>query len=365
MERRSFIKTMMGMTSRPNFLFLLTDDQRADLMGCAGHPILKTPNIDQLSSDGVRFVNNFCTTSICCTSRASIFLGLYEKTHKISDFHTHFSQKQVQLSYPYLLRQAGFKTGFVGKYGVGSDAAPRDLFDITYGEPGPEVAGQSRDFAKKAIDFLGGVRRQESFCLSVSFRAPHANDASPQQYLYDPEEAHLYKNQAMPFPPRDSIKKFEESPDFIKESESRLRWNKRFSNNINYQESVRSYYRLISGVDYSVGEIIRALKRLGLFENTVVIFSSDNGYFLGERGLADKWYPYEKSIRTPLIIMDPRLKNGFRSRICMKPTLNIDISPTILSMGGVSVPECVQGKNIYPLIWGGGRILTKGLVLLT
>lgn len=349
MLRRAFLGALAGAARRPNILFLLSDDQRADLLGCAGHPILQTPNIDRLAQSGTRFTNNFCATAICCTSRASIFTGLHEKSHGISNFRTPLNSTLQSISFPQLLRQAGYRTGFVGKFGVGGDAAPKDLFDVTHGNPGLERVGQSREFGKQAIDFLSSAKANEPFCLSVHFRAPHARDADPKQYLSDPEEANLYRDTNIPLPLKADPKYYDRLPENVRNSESRARWNKRFTNPAHYQESVKNYFRLISGVDAVTGDILRYLNQRGLEDSTVVIYSSDNGYFLAERGLADKWYLYEESIRTPLIIRDPRRpKSATRSEM----TLNLDLSPTILSLAGIAVPPSVQGRSLVPLVEG-------------
>jgi arylsulfatase A-like enzyme len=359
MNRRQFLRLagapalLRGQSSKPNLLFILTDDQRADLLSVAGHPILRTPNIDQLGRTGTRFVNNFCATAICCTSRATILTGLHEESHRISNFQTPLSPTLESLSYPVLLRQAGYKTGFIGKYGVGGDAAPERLFDKTYGPPGVEAVGQSRRFGSQAIDFLDQVKAGENFCLNLHFRAPHARDPDPKQYLYDPEEADLYKGLPMPVSKKAADPKyFERLPQSVRESESRVRWNWRFTNADHYQESVRSYFRLISGVDAVVGQVMQRLESRGLADNTVVVFSSDNGYFLADRGLADKWYAYEESIRTPLIVRDPRAPASLRGRTRSEMTLNLDIAATLLDAAGAKCPQSNQGRSVMPLVRG-------------
>lgn len=358
MNRRQFASSLaaplLGSAARrPNLLFLLSDDQRHDLLSCAGHPILRTPHIDQLAAQGTRFVNNFCATAICCTSRASILTGLHEESHRISDFKTPLSPTLEALSFPKLLQQAGYRTGFIGKYGVGGDAAPAHLFDKTYGPPGPESVGQSRRFARQAGDFLASVSAQDPFALCVHFRAPHARDNDPQQYLYDPEEAALFRDLAMPIARKAADPQyFQRLPQAVRESESRVRWGWRFTTPEHYQESVRSYFRLIAGVDAAVGQILGDLERRGLAGNTIVIYSSDNGYFLAERGLADKWYAYEESIRTPLIIRDPRVGARWRGQVRSEMTLNLDLSPTLLSAAGIPAPPCLQGRDLLPLLSG-------------
>jgi arylsulfatase A-like enzyme len=352
MQRRAFLSAFAPRAPRPNILFLLTDDQRADLMSCAGHPVLRTPNIDRIAGAGVRFANNFCATAICCTSRATILTGLHEKSHGVSDFRTPLRPETLALSYPRLLREAGYRTGFVGKYGVGGDGAPSDQFDVSFGNPGPERVGQSRELGRQAIDFLESGRGSQPFCLSVSFRAPHARDPDPKQYLYDPEEAGLYRDLNVPVPRKAAPEFFARMPEAVRTSESRARWQKRFTNPGHYQESVKSYFRLIAGVDAVVGNILATLARRGLDSNTVIVFSSDNGYFLGEWGLADKWYLYEESIRTPLIIADPRLPARWRGGVRREMTLNLDISPTLLSLAGLAIPPPVQGRDLSPLLRG-------------
>lgn len=352
MRRRTFLSGFLAPAPRPNILFLLTDDQRGDLLSCAGHPILNTPNIDRLAATGTRFRNNFCSTAICCTSRATILTGLHEKSHRISNFQTPLSPSLRSLSYPELLRRAGYRTGFVGKYGVGGNGAPKDDFDVSFGDPGPERPGQSRELGRQAISFLESNKPSQPFCLSVSFRAPHARDNDPQQYLYDPEEASLFRDITIPVPPKARLEYFERLPAFVQESESRVRYKWRFTTPEHYQESVKSYYRLIAGIDAVVGQILNTLAATGQASNTVVVFSSDNGYFLGERGLADKWYLYEESIRTPLIIADPRLPASLRGRTRNEMTLNLDLSPTFLRLAGIDAPPSLQGRDLMPLVRG-------------
>jgi arylsulfatase A-like enzyme len=129
---------------------------------------------------GARFLNNFCSTAICCTSRATILTGLHEKSHRISNFQTPLSPALRSLSYPELVRRAGYRTGFIGKYGVGGNGAPKDDFDVFFGDPGPERPGQSRELGRQAVSFLESSKPDQPFCLSVSFRAPHARDNDPQ-----------------------------------------------------------------------------------------------------------------------------------------------------------------------------------------
>lgn len=346
--------------SNPNIIFLLTDDQRADTLGCAGNPIIQTPNIDQLAEDGVRFQNHFVTTAICMSSRASIFTGLYSRCHEIHSFSQPLSEERFQNIYPVLLRQAGYRTGFIGKWGLGGDL-PRNSFDYFEGFPGQgqymhEVDGEkihlTRIMGNQADQFLDGCSHDQPFCLSISFKAPHVQDNDPRQFIYDPHLEYLYQDDTIPPPPKSSEEDFKKLPEFIQNSEARVRWHKRFPTPERYQESVKSYYRLITGIDRVVGGIRRKLKEKDLDKNTIIIFTSDNGFYLGEYGLAGKWYPHEESIRVPLIIMDPRMDAQKRGDVRHGMTLNIDMAPTMLAMAGIHPPYNMQGLNVQPLLDG-------------
>ncbi|HVL12865.1 MAG TPA: sulfatase/phosphatase domain-containing protein, partial [Gemmata sp.] len=188
--------------------------------------------------------------------------------------------------------------------------------------------------------------------LSVSFNAPHAEDGDPKQYFWQKEVDHLYRDTKFPVPKTMTDEFFESRPAFLKDTESRVRFKWRFDEPKKYQEMVAGYYRMISGVDLVVGRIRAALKAKGLDENTVIVFTADNGYFLGDRGFADKWYIYEYSIRVPLIVFDPRAAKADRGRVEAKMALNVDVSPTLLDMAGVAVPKEAQGHSLVPLLKG-------------
>src|SRR5207253_973782 len=149
---------------------------------------------------------------------------------------------------------------------------------------------------EKAVEFLDAVKPGQPFCLSVSFNAPHAADNDPKQYFWQKEVDHLYADVTFPVPKTMTADFFQAQPDFLKNSESRVRFKWRFDEPRKYHEMVRGYYKMISGVDLVVGRIRTALQKRGLADDTVIVFTSDNGYFLGDRGFADKWYIYEHSI---------------------------------------------------------------------
>jgi arylsulfatase A-like enzyme len=353
-----------GAKKTPNIVFLLTDDHRWDAIGCAGNPNIYTPNIDNMAKNGVKFTNAFVTTSICACSRASIFSGQWVSRHGINDFATSFSPEALAQTYPMLLRQAGYRTGFVGKYGVGrGQDFPGDKFDFWRGCPGQCDPYERKDedgnykhltqiMGEQAIEFLRSCSKDQPFCLSVSFKAPHVQDADPRQFVYDRAHANLYKDATMPVPETADPKYFEALPEFLQNSEARRRWQIRFATPEKYQESVRSYYRLITGVDFVIGEVRQELNRLNFDDNTVIIFTGDNGFYLGEHGLAGKWFPHEESVRVPLIVFDPRLPKPRRGITAEQLALNVDIAPTILEFGGVPVPRQMQGRSLVPLLRG-------------
>ncbi|MBU0483604.1 MAG: sulfatase [Proteobacteria bacterium] len=347
--------------SRPNILLVVTDDQRWDAMGCAGNPIIHTPQMDALAARGTRFTNAFVTSPICCASRASIFTGLYERSHGHNFGTPPLSRPLIDLSYPTLLKQAGYRTGFVGKLGVFVDPGRHD-FDrmFTSFEPLDRTPYLKKRedgerhlteiTADQTIRFLESNTDDRPFCLSVSFNAPHAEDLDPQQYFWPQSTDDFYRDLQIPPPGKIASEIFEASPEFLKNSLARKRWHWRFDTPEKYQQMVKGYYRMITGVDQALGRIMKTLDRLQLAENTIVIFLSDNGYFLGERGLAGKWLMYEPSIRIPLIIYDPRKQMPAGGQTLGKMALNVDIAPTVLDYAGITVPKSVQGLSLCHLL---------------
>lgn len=354
------VKTSADGGRRPNILFLLTDDQRWDNLGCAGHAIVRTPNLDALASQGTLLANNFCTTSICCASRASILTGMYASTHGIERFDVPLSPGQFAQSYPALLRRAGYRTGFIGKWGLGG-AMPENGFDVWRG-----FAGQGRYYhdidgervhlnsilRDQAVEFIEGCSREQPFCLSLSFKAPHELDGDPWPYQCETDLADLYEDAEIPLPPTSGEEHHARLPEFVRTSEGRTRWDAYFGTPEQFQKSLKDIYRLITGVDRVVGDMYRALRRRGLSDNTVVIFTSDNGAFHGEHGLAGKWLMYEESIRTPLLIYDPRLPASRRGRRIEEMSLNIDLAPTMLDLAGLPRPDGADGHSLVPLLKG-------------
>jgi len=345
---------------KPNIIFLLTDDQRWDTLGCMGNPIIYTPNVDKLAEGGCLFTEAFVTTSICMSSRASILTGQNLSRHGINDFSQPLTENALAQTYPLLLRQAGYRVGFIGKYGVGTEL-PEKQFDFFYCFPGQgkyfpdEYNGEkhlTQILGERAIRFLRGCSADQPFCLCISFKAPHVLDNDPRQFLYDPAYENLYDDVTIPVPKTAAPHYFDTLPEFLRNSEARRRWQIRFSTPEKYQQSVKGYYRLITGVDVVIGRMLDILKVLNFAHNTVIIFTGDNGFYLGEHGLAGKWFMHEESIRVPLIVYDPRLPASLRGQRRNEMALNIDIAPTILNLAGLEIPDHMQGESLLPLIKG-------------
>lgn len=350
---------------KPNIIFLLTDDQRWDAMGAMGNSIIKTPNMDKLATAGILFQNAYVTTSICCTSRASLLTGQYESANHIHDFSTDLSQESIANTYPALLKDAGYKTGFIGKFGIGHHP-PRQLFDfwvdteaggkgqpdyITTDKNGNKI--HDTDTLGHAIQhFLDHFGNNGPFCLSVSFKAPHEQDGHPPTYIPQPRYKDYYNNVTIPEPVTAAPKYWEQFPAFFQTDTNfaRARWKGLFGTPQLYQENVKNYYRLITGVDDVIGDMMKKLDQLGIAKNTIIILMGDNGMFLGEHGMEGKWYGYEESIRVPLFIYDPILPDKIKQYKAPQIALNIDIAPTILAMAGVKAPKTMQGVDLISLL---------------
>ena len=384
--------------AKPNLVMVLTDDQRWDALGCAGNPLLKTPNIDRLAAAGTRFSNAFVTTAICAVSRASILTGQYARRHGVHDF-----QKQVsnlETTYPLILRRAGYYTGFIGKWGVAAHDNPKDYFqacatafDFWAGDvrqtaywhertcnyitnngttdranffcscppegrkndgcgphgPNPAlkdpVQAETEFVPAKIRSFLDQRDVAKPFCLALSLKAPHG----PWQG-YAPRFENDF--QGAEIPRRDNVTLAEalRQPAFLRhslESEHGLRL---LQHPDERNRLFAQYFRLIEGVDFCVGEILKELQQRGLADNTVIVFTSDNGHFAAEHGFFGKWLMHEESLRVPLIVCDPRLPAARRGQVSPAMALNIDLAPTLLELAGQPAPAAMQGRSLLPLL---------------
>ena len=336
----------------PNIIFIVTDDQRWDMLGCAGNKIIQTPNMDSIASEGIRFTHAFATTPICAASRASILTGLYERTHAFTFGTPPITKAFTDISYPYLLKQAGYRTGFVGKFGVSLETPVDSLFSWKKinGFPYWKVVDGKKIYltdlqGDQAIQFIRESAPGNPFCLSLSFSAPHADDDSKEQYFWPESLDTFYHNATIPTPSTANPSFYEALPAFLKGTMNRERWFWRFDSPQKFQEMVKGYYRMITGVDQVIGRIRKELDQLGIADNTIIILLGDNGYYLGDRGYADKWLMHDVSIRVPLIIYDPRKKRS-EKKVSDNMVLNIDVSPTILQYAGIKIPALIQGQSL-------------------
>jgi len=350
---------------RANVIYLMTDDQRADTLGCMGNKIIQTPNIDEMARDGVIFDNAFVTTAICMTSRACVLTGQYAARHGITSFRDNLTDEQLKKTYIGKLNAADYRTGFIGKWGVGNPKTAEDILDFNKGFPGQSKYYENlkkKDgrhltarMGDQALEFLDSCDdEKQPFLLSISFKSPHCQDSGEiysDQFPPDQTYASLYSEITIPRPFTSAERYYLALPDFLKDSMNRDRWAVRFRSPSRYQQCVKDYYRLITGVDAVVGRIREKLKELGQDKNTVIIFTSDHGFFLGEYGFAGKWTPHEVSIRVPLVIYDPTADKQQGTRRS-EMTLGIDMAPTICDLAGVEAPQSMQGKSLKPIVHG-------------
>jgi arylsulfatase A-like enzyme len=347
-------------SGRPNIILIVTDDQRWDMLGCAGNNIIQTPNIDRMAKEGVRFSHAFSTTPICAASRASILTGLYERKHAFNFGTAPISKAYSDISYPYLLKQAGYRTGFVGKFGVKLETPVDSLFSWykINGFPYWKMVNGKKTFltdlqGEQAIQFIRESAKGDPFCLSLSFSAPHADDDSKEQYFWPETLDSFYQYATIPVPSTAAPAFYEALPDFLKGTMSRERWAWRFDTPEKFQNMVKGYYRMITGIDQVIGRIRQTLNELDIADNTIIILVGDNGYYLGDRGYADKWLMHEVSVRVPLIVYHPSNKVNESHSVLSNMVLNVDLSPTILEYAGIKMPGGIQGQSLVPYINGG------------
>ncbi len=349
---------------RMNVLFLLVDDLRSNTVGCFGNDITITPNIDQLAEEGVKFPNACVTTSISAVSRATILTGQYMSSHNIRKFNSPISEEDWKRSFPGVVRESGYYTGLIGKYGVGKIREDQFDYSLVYEARHwlpTEDGGQIHITEKNrldALDFLKNRPKDKNFSLYLGFYATHAEDNNPEQYLYQPSSEQYYSDVTVPMSPLDTDEAFNALPEFIQDNrnEGRVRWYWRFDTPERYQKYIKGYFRMLTEVDLAIKDIIDELKAQGVYDNTLIIFMGDNGYFLSDRRLADKWYPYEEGLSVPMIIRDPRMAENKRGMSNDEFVLNVDIAPTIISAIGAEVPDCMQGEDIAQLYLNEGNV---------
>ena len=357
---------------KPNILFILVDDQRNDTLGCAGHPMIKTPNIDKLAAQGVMFKNAYVSMPICMASRATIFTGMTQTTHGFTGGGhpaINLQQMDVDTSFPVKLREAGYRTAFYGKQHVnfaeGNEVALKRMFhEYKIYNGGPHFV-KLKDGTEShcdvlvgdhSVDFIKATPKGIPFFVFMSFNIAHAVDHNHEpgfgHYPWPKSADGMYEDIEPVQPRLGDPKYFEMQPDFLKESLNRDRWFWGYDTPEKYRMNMRAYYRMLSGMDAVIGRVQKAIADQGLADNTVVIYTADNGYYMGERGFQGKWSHYEESLRVPMIIHDPRPSAGARGKVFSDFALNLDLPSTFLELAGVEVPEKYQGESLVPFIKG-------------
>ncbi|MEY4056837.1 MAG: hypothetical protein RLZ50_49 [Bacteroidota bacterium] len=366
---------LFAQTKKPNIIFILTDDQRWDALGIAGNKIIQTPQIDTLATSGTYFKNAFSTTPICAASRASILTGLYERTHGYTFQKPKLRAPYAEMIYPKIFKDHGYHVGFFGKLGVvmnnpsqyfnesdfydrGGEAEKQGYF---YKKIGNDTVHLTRYSGYQAQNFIKNAPTDKPFCLSISFSAPHGHDNSIAQYFWQEKSDSLYKNIVIPEPILGNDSFFNKLPIPVQEGFNRTRWKWRFDTPEKYQNMVKGYYRMITEIDDEIGLIRKQLKAQGIEDNTIIIVMGDNGYFLGDRQLADKWLMYDVSIRVPLIIYDPRIH---KPAAIDAMVLNIDITKTMLEIAGITAPKKYQGQDLMPFVEKGNIPSNRKSILI-
>ena len=366
----------MGL-KRPNILFVMSDDHASHAMSCYGSRINRTPNLDRIAAGGMRFDNCFCTNSICTPSRAAILTGTYNHVNRVTTLKSPMDNRL--LTFPKLLRDSVYQTAVFGKWhlGTGPNHCPMGFDDWAvlpgqglYHNPeliykGPEgglpktVMGYVTDIiTDTCLDWLERRDRDRPFCLLCHHKAPH------REWEPDEKHAHLYLNEEIPEPDtlfddyrnRASAAKAAEMRVGVhmEQRDLKCRISKELSEEElrrwAYQRYIKDYLRVIASVDDNVGRVLDYLDDEKLTDSTMVIYTSDQGFFLGDHGWYDKRFMYEESLRMPFIMSYP--PEAGPGTVNDDMILNLDFAPLFLDLAELPMPESLQGRSFRPLLRG-------------
>ena len=386
----------------PNFIFILTDDHRYDMLGITGHPLVQTPHLDQLAREGILFTNAHVSSAICTPSRASIFLSQFERKHGINfNSGTSMSKQAWDLSYPMILRKNGYYTGYIGKNHVpiGSGGYKSGImeksFDYWYAGHGhlsfyPKkrhkiFEGASQDTQIEVLqegveDFFSNEQKLEGaqhflkqrpsdqpFCLSLCFNLPHGAGTSSMQMLESDPEIYksLFRDKEISLPENYLEKSAIISPKLPPEihyaDERQVGYNY-VDNKETVRERLIRSMQTVTGIDKLIGKLREILMEEGLSENTMLVFTSDHGLFFGEFGLGGKALCYEICTRVPLIVYNPMTPTSARGIDSNELVQSIDIAPTLLHYAGIKPPDSFQGKSLHKIIEGEKNTCSGDLV---
>ncbi len=366
-----FVRAMQT-AARPNFVFILMDDLRWDELRCMGHPFVETPNIDRIAAEGTKFRNAFVTTPLCSPSRASFLTGMYAHAHGITDNTDRSAGSKMLDTFPRRLQASGYETGFVGKFHMGNDDLPRPGFDSWVSFPGQgtyhdpvlnengrraKTKGYTTDIlSDRAVAFLERPH-QRPFFLWLAHKAVHpeltqyadgtVSDPNGGEFIPPDRYKSLYAGRTVPRRPNAMLPP-QGKPALERKISGMPPLGAKTGTD---DETIRNRLRMVKAVDDGVGQMLRVLEKSGELDRTVMIFTSDEGYFFGEHGLSyERRLAYEESIRIPLLVRYPRFVragatlDGF--------ALNIDIAPTVLEMAGVKAGHPLHGRSLVPLLRG-------------
>ena len=366
---------------RPNVVVVLADDMRWDAMGVAGHPYLKTPNIDRLAGEGVRFKNAFCTTSLCSPSRASILSGVYAHTHGVRDNFTEYPADRASIAS--VLQSAGYQTAYIGKWHMGEENdEKRPGFDYWVSHRGQgkyygtefNIDGErqiksnyyTQVITDLAVDWLKRPRT-EPFLLMLGHKASHSF------YTPEPKYSNSFDQVQIAYP--ESAFELDGKPGWIKQRlytwhgiyGPLFEWRKKFPDDRpeavkDFATMTRAYWGTIQSIDDSVGRLYSTLQELGQLDNTVIVFMGDNGLMNGEHGMVDKRTMHEPSIRIPLIVRYPGLAPPDRARVIDQLVLTIDVAPSIVELCSAPRMKGVQGRSWKLLVQKGDPVWRKSFL---
>ena len=371
----------------------MTDDHASHAMSCYGSKINKTPNLDRLAREGMLFNNSFCTNSICAPCRAVILTGKYSHINGVIDNRQKFDPSQQ--TFPKLLQNVGYETAMIGKWHLKTDPTGFDYWNVLPGQgkyynPDMKEMGQKRKYTgyttdiitDHALKWLKERSGEKPFCLMYQQKAPHRSWEPGPKYLtmYDdvkiPEPENLfddYSNRGRAAREQDmSIEKTMTDRDLKLvpprnlTAEQKELWDEAYNPkneafhkaNLTgkdlvrwkYQRYIKDYLRCIASVDENVGRVLDYLDQTGLAKNTVVFYTSDQGFYLGDHGWFDKRFMYEESLRMPLLVRYPQeVKAG---SIKNDIVLNLDFGATFLDFAGVPTPPDMQGRSIRKILQG-------------
>ena len=364
---------------QPNIVFIMSDDHASHAMSCYGSRINQTPQLDRIAQGGMRFDNCFCTNAICGPSRAAMLTGTYNHVNGVTTLRE--SIDNTLEMFPQLLQAQGYQTALFGKWHLGQGAAhcPTGFDDwavlpgqgryhypdfIFKGPDGGErrtLPGYVTDvITDLSLDWLEQRDRDRPFCLLCHHKAPH------RSWEPDEKHAHLYLNEHIPEP--DTLyDDYADRASAAKNAIMRVGRDMRF-NDVKcqipkplpeaelrrwaYQRYIKDYLRVVASIDDNVGRMLDYLDSEELTENTVVIYTSDQGFFLGDHGWFDKRFMYEQSLRMPMLLRYPAEVPAGSANQDM--VLNVDIAPLLLDLADAPIPEHMQGRSFRP-IWNGQR----------